>query len=68
MLLSEVRDYSKRGDALPVPNLVEVQRAAYERCLQLSCIPGDRGPQQGLEGLLHPLPVQRVPRGRRRVR
>ena len=26
-----VRDYSKRGDALAVPNLIEVQTAAYAR-------------------------------------
>ena len=30
MLLKTVRDYSKSGDALFVPNLVEVQQAAYE--------------------------------------
>ena len=34
MLLKTVRDYSKRGDALSIPNLVEVQQAAYERFLQ----------------------------------
>ena len=29
-----LRDYSKRGDTIPVPNLVRVQRAAYDRFLQ----------------------------------
>ena len=34
MWLKSVRDYSKRGDAIPIPTLVEVQLAAYDRFLQ----------------------------------
>jgi len=34
MRVHEVRDFSKRGDALPTPNLVEVQRESYQRFLQ----------------------------------
>ena len=34
MRVTQVRDYSKRGDALPIPNLIEVQTAAYKRFLQ----------------------------------
>ena len=52
MLLSKVRDYSKRGDALPVPNLVEVQQAAYERFLQLAHEFDGRDIEMGLEALL----------------
>ncbi len=52
MLLKTVRDYSKRGDALSVPNLVEVQQAAYERFLQLDSEHDKRDAQMGLESLL----------------
>jgi DNA-directed RNA polymerase subunit beta len=52
MLLQTVRDYSKRGDALPIPNLVQVQLAAYERFLQLDKTFDKRNPQIGLESLL----------------
>ncbi|MCS7034291.1 MAG: DNA-directed RNA polymerase subunit beta, partial [Phycisphaerae bacterium] len=47
----EVRDFSKRGDALPIPNLVEVQRAAYARFLQKDTDPSRRK-NEGLEALL----------------
>ncbi|MEE9212899.1 MAG: DNA-directed RNA polymerase subunit beta [Phycisphaeraceae bacterium] len=52
MLLKTVRDYAKRGDALPIPNLVEVQEAAYDRFLQQTRPFDKRDPNQGLEGLL----------------
>ena len=52
MLLNSVRDYSKRGDALPIPNLVQVQQAAYDRFLQQDKASEDRDPHMGLEGLL----------------
>ncbi len=51
MLLKTVRDFSKRGDALSVPNLVEVQQAAYDRFLQ-GDLEHDKRPPLGLEGLL----------------
>jgi len=47
-----VRDYSKHGDALSVPNLVEVQEAAYERFLQQDRAFDERDPQVGLDALL----------------
>jgi len=47
-----VRDYSKRGDALTVPDLVKVQNAAYERFLQLENNHDERDPEVGLEALL----------------
>jgi DNA-directed RNA polymerase subunit beta len=50
MLLKSVRDYSKRGDALVTPNLVEVQQVAYERFLQHTF--DTRDIHKGLEGLL----------------
>ncbi|MCE9588999.1 MAG: DNA-directed RNA polymerase subunit beta [Planctomycetes bacterium] len=52
MLMKTVRDYSKRGDALPVPNLVEVQQAAYERFLQMDKEFDKRDIAMGLESLL----------------
>jgi DNA-directed RNA polymerase subunit beta len=52
MLQKTVRDYSKRGDALSIPNLVDVQQAAYERFLQRNLPHDKRDPHMGLEGLL----------------
>jgi len=51
MQVHEVRDFSKRGDALPVPNLVEVQIESYQRFLQKDVEPAKRK-AEGLEGLL----------------
>ncbi|QDU32492.1 DNA-directed RNA polymerase subunit beta [Poriferisphaera corsica] len=54
MQLNSVRDYSKRGDALPIPNLVRVQQAAYERFLQKKEEDqSERDKNMGLEGLLN---------------
>ncbi|TVQ64214.1 MAG: DNA-directed RNA polymerase subunit beta [Phycisphaerales bacterium] len=47
-----VRDFSKRGDAIPVPDLTRVQREAYEKFLQLDKAPDQRDPRMGLEALL----------------
>jgi len=52
MYTTSVRDYSKRGDALPIPNLVQVQQAAYERFIQHDKSREDRDPRMGLESLL----------------
>ena len=52
MLLQTVRDYSKRGDASAIPNLVEVQEAAYNRFLQQEKAYDGRDPKVGLESLL----------------
>jgi DNA-directed RNA polymerase subunit beta len=46
-----VRDFSKRGDAIPVPPLTQVQGEAYERLVQSTVEPLKRKPH-GLEGLL----------------
>src|ERR671916_2757939 len=51
MKTHEVRDFSKRGDALPIPNLVEVQRVSYGRFLQKEVEVAKRK-EQGLEALL----------------
>ena len=51
MRVAPVRDYSKRGDALPIPNLMEVQIAAYRRFLQADIVPEKRS-NEGLEALL----------------
>src|ERR1700742_3877297 len=51
MRVHEVRDFSKRGDALPTPNLVEVQSESYERFLQQEVEPVKRK-NEGLEALL----------------
>ncbi|MBS0198523.1 MAG: DNA-directed RNA polymerase subunit beta [Planctomycetes bacterium] len=49
---TKVRDFSKRGDAMPVGDLCEVQQRAYERFLQLGVAPDDRDKTLGLEALL----------------
>ncbi|MEM9754110.1 MAG: DNA-directed RNA polymerase subunit beta, partial [Planctomycetota bacterium] len=48
----EIRNYNKRGDALPIPHLTQVQQAAYERFLQLDQPFDGRNPELGLEMLL----------------
>ena len=47
-----VRDFSKRGDAIPVPDLVRVQEVSYERFLQFDKPYDKRDHNFGLEGLL----------------
>src|SRR5215213_3782809 len=47
----EPRDFSKRGDALPVPNLVEVQQESYQRFLQKE-VAVEKRKNEGLESLL----------------
>src|SRR5438876_12375322 len=51
MRASEVRDFSKRGDALPIPNLIDVQIESYQRFLQKEAEIGKRK-NEGLEALL----------------
>src|SRR5262245_28107653 len=51
MRASEVRDFSKRGDALPIPNLIDVQLESYARFLQKDVEPSKRK-NEGLEALL----------------
>ncbi len=52
MQFHSVRDYSKRGDALPVPNLVEIQSRAYDRFIQPDKAFDERNVVIGLESLL----------------
>src|SRR5687767_1769328 len=52
MAARKVRDFSKRGDAVPVFDLTKVQTAAYERFLQLTKSPDSRDAAMGLEALL----------------
>ena len=47
----KVRNFSKVGDAAPVPNLIEIQTASYARFLQLDTDPSKRK-SEGLEALL----------------
>jgi len=47
----QIRSFEKVGDALPVPNLIDVQQVAYERFLQADVEPAKRK-DQGLENLL----------------
>src|SRR6202522_1782491 len=51
MRVQDVRDYSKRGDALPIPNLIEVQIQSYHKFLQKETPAAERKPE-GLEALL----------------
>ena len=46
-----VRDFSKLGDAVEVPDLTELQARAYEKFLQQD-VPADKRKRVGLEGLL----------------
>ena len=52
MRLNTVRNYARVGDAIDVPDLVRVQRDAYQRFLQLQVEPDQMDPEIGLEGLL----------------
>ncbi|MEM7228043.1 MAG: DNA-directed RNA polymerase subunit beta [Planctomycetota bacterium] len=52
MTIRTVRDFSKRGDAIPVPSLTDVQGVAYERFTQLNHGHLDRDPNKGIESLL----------------
>ncbi len=47
-----VRNFVKRGDALEVPDLTEVQRRAYDRFLQHGKAPQGRDVELGLEALM----------------
>ncbi len=59
MVARNVRDFSKRGDAIPVPDLTTVQSEAYERYLQFAKGPHERDPRMGLEALLREIyPIQ----------
>ncbi len=46
-----VRNFAKAGDALPVPNLIEIQTEGYRRFLQTEVAP-DKRKSMGLEALL----------------
>ncbi|MFO0375911.1 MAG: DNA-directed RNA polymerase subunit beta, partial [bacterium] len=48
----KVRDFSKRGDGIPVPDLTKIQAEAYERFLQTRKGPDEREPLIGLESLM----------------
>ena len=49
--MDKVRNFSKIGDAAPVPNLIDIQLAGYDRFLQTD--PGSANrKREGLEGLL----------------
>ncbi|MCH8824097.1 MAG: DNA-directed RNA polymerase subunit beta [Planctomycetes bacterium] len=52
MVSRPVRDFSKRGDAIAVPTLTEVQSESYKRFLQKDLDPKKRDPRLGLESLL----------------
>src|SRR5512142_1416337 len=51
MQTREVRDFSKRGDALPIPNLIKVQIESYQSFLQKDAEAAKRK-NEGLEALL----------------
>ena len=48
-----VRDFSKRGDAIPVPELTRVQLEAYQRFIQTDKAFDQRDKSIGLESLMH---------------
>jgi DNA-directed RNA polymerase subunit beta len=51
MRVYEPRDFSKRGDSLPIPNLIDVQIESYKKFLQKDVDPKHRK-NEGLEALL----------------
>ena len=51
MRVYEPRDFSKRGDSLPIPNLIDVQIESYKKFLQKDVDPKHRK-NDGLESLL----------------
>src|SRR5689334_4723884 len=51
MQVREVRDFSKIGDAMPIPNLIRIQIESYQRFLQKDVDPAKRK-NEGLEALL----------------
>ena len=52
MTSRKVRDFSKRGDAIPVPELTLVQLESYQRFIQSDRPHDQRDPDRGLESLL----------------
>ncbi|MDG2201028.1 MAG: DNA-directed RNA polymerase subunit beta [Phycisphaerales bacterium] len=52
MTSRKVRDFSKRGDAIPVPELTMVQLESYQRFIQSDRPHDQRDPHRGLESLL----------------
>jgi DNA-directed RNA polymerase beta subunit len=44
-------DFSKIKTAIPIPNLIEVQKRSYERFLQMNTAPADRFDQIGLQAV-----------------
>ncbi|MFH1747321.1 MAG: DNA-directed RNA polymerase subunit beta [Planctomycetota bacterium] len=51
MRITNVRDFSRHGDAIPLPNLMDIQQRSYDRFLQADRAAKEREPY-GLEGLL----------------
>ncbi len=49
--MDRVRNFSKVGDAVQVPNLIDIQMLSYSRFLQVEVAP-DKRKGEGLEGLL----------------
>ncbi len=52
MQVTKVRDFSRYGDAVEIPNLISVQTESYARFLQAD-VPPEKRKRQGLEALLH---------------
>ena len=48
-------DFSKIKTAIPIPNLIEVQKRSYERFLQMNTAPADREDQVGLQAVFKSL-------------
>ena len=44
-------NFSKIKTAIPIPNLIEVQKRSYERFLQMRTAPADRDGKAGLQGV-----------------
>ncbi|MEK6702081.1 MAG: DNA-directed RNA polymerase subunit beta [Planctomycetota bacterium] len=56
---TKIRNFTRKGDALPVPDLTQVQVDAYRRFLQVEKGPEERDGKMGLEALLREvLPIK----------
>ncbi|MFQ5501278.1 MAG: DNA-directed RNA polymerase subunit beta [Phycisphaerae bacterium] len=58
ILPTEIRNFKKLGDAMKIPDLIEIQVGSYKRFLQQT-VPTNERTQTGLEGLLREVfPIQ----------
>ncbi len=55
---NKIRDFSKLGEVIPVPDLADVQLRSYEEFVQSEVSPSQREPK-GLEGLFREVWIEK---------